>query len=202
MQIQLIPLLQRQRDLYTLPRDSERFTTYLNTMLNVDASDVEFLPLTLMNPMGQAHIPAILDELLAMDAEAVAVQAIAEVLDQITFDQTALDQTTGEVPAQFKSDSGPIKLGLVVADDRMGGWTNRYTNEFTVRFEVEQTLKRGWLNVVLWTSETPSVQKVREETLLTLYRGAYVRHHGVYPTGNAGPRRMCHGDGGLPAPYP
>ena len=164
MKIEFLPLLQVQRDLYDIPSGHERFRAYLETMLNDDASDAELLPMVTMNPMGKAHVPALLDTLLAMDADTVASGAIAEVQDHLP------------------DDSGPFKLGLVVADDLVGGWTNRYTTEYSARFELAPSLKRGWLMVTLWTSETPSVQKVREETLTSLYRAAYVQQHGLAHT--------------------
>jgi hypothetical protein len=160
MKIEFVPLLQLQRDLYNIPRGQERFRAYLETILDTDASDLELPPLVTMNPMGKDHIPAMLDTLLALDADAVAANSLSEVFDR------------------FDRDSVPLKLGLVVADDLMGGWTNRYTSEFSARFEIEPSLKRGWLNVILWTSETPSLQKVREETLTTVYRAAYIQQHG------------------------
>ena len=164
MKIELVPLLQLQRELYNISNGSERFRAYLKTMLNADASDAELLPMVSMNPMGKAHIPAMLDTLLAINAEAVAAQAIADVSDQ------------------FQEGADRFKLGLVVADDLMGGWTNRYTSEFGHRFQVEPSLKRKWLMVILWASESPSVQTVREETLTTLYRTAYIRRHGIAHT--------------------
>lgn len=164
MKFEWVPLLQRQRDLYAIPNEQERFQAYLETMLNSEASDVEFMPMVTMNPMGKEHIPDMLDMLLAMDAETVAASAIAEASAQLT-----------EVQGSFK-------VGLVVADDLMGGWTNRYTCEFSDRFELKPRLKRGWLSVVLWTSETPTLQQVREATLTVLYRAAYVQQHGIART--------------------
>jgi uncharacterized protein YjaZ len=73
-------------------------------------------------------------------------------------------------------------VGLVVADDLMGCWTNRYTSEFSARFEMQYSLKRGWLSGILWTSETPSEQRVREEILTTVYRTAYIQQHGFART--------------------
>ena len=164
MQLELIPLLKDQRDLYSIPRGQERFRAYLETMMNTDGSDVEFLPMVTMNPMGKEHISTMLDTLLAMDAEAVAAGAIADASNPLS------------------KDPGVFKVGLVVADDLMGGWTNRYTCEFSDRFEVEPRFKRGWLSVVLWTSEPPSAQQVREATLTTLHRAAYIQRHGVAHT--------------------
>lgn len=161
MKIEFVPLIQLQREFYNIPRGQERFRVYLETMLNADASDVDLLPMVVMNPMGQTHVPAMLDTLLAVNADGIAKDAIASALNQ------------------FDDIVSTFKLGLVVADDLMGAWTNRYTSEFSIRFEVKNHLKRGWLTVVLWTSEAPSVQKVREETLTTVYRTAYIQRHGL-----------------------
>jgi len=164
MEIELVPLLRTQRDLYHIPRGRERFDVYLRTMVNADASDLRLPPLVLMNPMGKDHVPVLLDALLDIDAEGVAAHAV------------------GEASAQLVALPGKYKLGLVVTDDAAGGWTNRYTVEFTTRFESGQTLKRGWLTVVLWTSEAASVQTVREEVLMSVYRAAYIQQFGLAVT--------------------
>ena len=49
-----------------------------------------------------------------------------------------------------------MKVGLVVADDARGGWTERYCSEFSHRFEGKALDKRGWIVGILWASETPS----------------------------------------------
>ncbi|MEM0978717.1 MAG: hypothetical protein AAGH78_00450 [Cyanobacteria bacterium P01_H01_bin.58] len=160
MKFEFVPLLHLQRDFYTLPRGPERFRTYLETLLNADASDVEFMPLVVMNPMGKEHIAQTLDTLLAMDADAIAAQAIATISEQ------------------FEDNVSPFKLGLVVVDDLKGGWTNRYTTEFSARFELKASLRRRWLTVILWASETPTQQTVCEATLTTVYRLAYIQKYG------------------------
>jgi hypothetical protein len=103
MKIEFVPLLQLQRDLYSIPRGQERFRTYLETIINADGSDLEVPPLAVMNPMGKDHVAAILDALLSIEADAVAARAISEVIDQL------------------EDVSGQFKLGLVVVDDQMGG---------------------------------------------------------------------------------
>lgn len=165
MKVELLPLLQIQRDLYDVSDRHERFQAYLKQMLSADASDVEFMPLVTMNPMGKAHVPAMLDSLLAINAEEEAARAIAAVSEHLKTDSCTVQADT-------------VKLGLVVSDDLMGRWTNRYTSEFSARFELKPSLKRGWLTVTLWVSESPTVQKVREETLMTVYRAAYIQWYG------------------------
>ena len=161
MKIEFVPLLKLQRALYNIPRGQERFQTYLKTILNADASDIELLPMAAINPLGKAHIPEMIDTLLAINADDIASSALSEVLNHF-----------GDI------NNRAFRLGLIVADDRMGGWTNRYTSEFSIRFELQNHLARGWLAVVLWTTEVPSAKKVREETLTALYRMGYIQRYG------------------------
>ncbi len=160
MKVQFVPLLQIQRDLYRIPRGVERFRAYLETMVNSDGTDVRLPPLVAMNPMAKDHVPTLLDALLALDAEAVAAQATAQAKDNLA-----------DAPGDFQ-------LGLVVADDLMGGWTNRYASEFSGLFEGHLAYKRGWLSAVLWSSEIPKAQTVREAVMTTIFRTAYVLQHG------------------------
>jgi hypothetical protein len=164
MKFDFVPLLQLQRELYRIPRGRERFEEYLRVMLKDDRSDVQLPPLVIMNPMGKDHVPARLDTLLALHAEDLAAQAVSE------------------ASAQIVGTPGEYKVALVLADDVMGGWTNRYTSEFSLRFELAPSLKRGWLAGILWTSEVPSPKTVREEVLTTIYRVAYIQQHGVAHT--------------------
>ena len=161
MNIDFVPLLQIQRDLYTLPKGPERFSAYLRTMVNSDGTDVRLPPLVAMNPMGKDHLPALLDSLLAIGAEATAADASTKAAKQLDV-----------IPGNFK-------LGLVVADDLKGGWTNRYASEFFHRFEGPGAHKRGWLSAWIWSSETPTLQAVREEVMGVVFRAAYVIEHGA-----------------------
>ena len=79
-------------------------------------------------------------------------------------------------------EPGDSRACLVVADDRMGGWTNRYTTELGHRFDERAYYKRGWIQGLLWTSEEYTAEKVREEMLASLFRAAYIRSHGLAQT--------------------
>jgi len=146
-----------------MPRGFERFREYLATMIDPQTRDLK-LPLVAMNPMGKDHVPALLDELLAMDADGIAARAV---------DDAALSLT--QIPGEFK-------VALVVADDAMGAWTNRYFTEFGRRFGSKPYHQRGWLEGGLWTSESPSAQKGREEVLTTVYRAAHIQQYGFAHT--------------------
>jgi hypothetical protein len=163
MKLEFVPLLQVQRELYRLPRGWERFHAYLSTMIDPETRDLK-LPLVAMNPMGKDHLPVLLDALLELDADGLAARAVAEA-------ELRLAHVTGE-----------FKVALVVADDAMGGWTNRYFSEFSHRFESKAYHKRGWLTGILWTSEAPSAQTAREEALMAAYRAAHIEQHGFART--------------------
>jgi hypothetical protein len=163
MKLEFVPLLKTQRELYGMPRGSERFRAYIAAMVDPETRDLK-LPLTAMNPMGKDHIPALLDQYLALDADALAARAVAEA-----------EPSLADVGGEFK-------VALVLSDDAMGGWTNRYSSEFSRRFETKAYHKRGWLEVGLWTSETPSVRAIREQVLTTIYRAAHVERRGFART--------------------
>ena len=68
MKLSLLPLLQIQRDLYAMPRGMERFREYIKAMTDPETGDLS-LPLVAMNPMGKDHVPALIDEYIALGAE-------------------------------------------------------------------------------------------------------------------------------------
>ncbi len=163
MELEFVPLLGIQRDLYRLPRGRERFEAYLRTMVDPRTGDLE-LPLVDMNPMGKEHVPALLDRLLALDAEVVGAAAAA-----------AARPATADV-------AGAYRVGLVMADDARGGWTDRHCVELGHRFEGGALYRRGWIVGLLWTSEPPTETAVRHEVLTSIHRLAHVRRRGPATT--------------------
>ncbi|HKC86949.1 MAG TPA: hypothetical protein VKG02_13280 [Blastocatellia bacterium] len=163
MKLEFVPLLQVQRDLHRMPRGWERFRAYLQTLLDPETKDIK-LPLSAMNPMGKDHVPALLDQYLAFDADGLAARA------------------TAEAESRLPDVEGEFKVALVIVDDAMGGWTNRFSNELTARSGSKPLHKRGWITGALWTSETPSEQATREETLTAVYRAAHIQQHGFAAT--------------------
>lgn len=160
MEIEYVPMLQIQRDLYRLPRNMERFRAYLRIMTDPATGDLA-LPLVAMNPMGKDHVPALLDRLLEFQADSVGEAAAAAARDHV------------------KDEPGKFRVGLVVADDAHGGWTNRYAYEYSHRFEEFALYKRGWIVGILWTSEPPAEATVREEIASAIYRAAYIQRYGA-----------------------
>jgi hypothetical protein len=177
MKLDYVPLLRVQRELHDIPRGRDRFREYLRTIWGPADADGELIPLLLMNPMGKGHVAALLDGLLAVNADGVAARA------------------TEEVAARLADEPGECKVALVVADDLMGGGTNRFDYEFTLRFgpadarlrtgppspvgrDLPRWSKSFWLSCVLWTSEAPSERAIREAVLTAAHRVAYVQRRG------------------------
>jgi hypothetical protein len=168
MNLEYVPLLQIQRELQSLPRNNARFQRYLGEMKNQYGPDGMRIPLLAANPMAKDHVTAVLDALLALDADKIAVHAMEEASSRL-----------GDVP-------GHAKVCLVVADDLMGGWTNRYDYEYQQRFQwaggpptsLPKWLKHFWLWGYLWSSEPATERTVREAVLTCLYRAGYIHRHG------------------------
>src|SRR5262249_29243405 len=134
MEIEFVPLLNLQRDIYSIPRGMERFRTYLRTLVDDTGDDVEFPPLVNINPMAREHVPAMIDALIALDADAIAAQALAE---------TAADlaEHTGKAASALK-----FRSSLVVIDDfNRSGWSNRFTMEYGIRIGCNPQDKRFWV---------------------------------------------------------
>jgi hypothetical protein len=159
MTVTVVPLLRIARDLYEIPRGPARFRRYLGVLIG-GTDDIAYPPLVSLNPMGREHVAASIDALLALDAEAVAVEAAAEAERRLSRATTA------------------VRLGLVVADDLKGGWTNRQYTEMANRFTPQANLKRGWAAALFWTSESSTREGVRREVLEALFRVAHFERHG------------------------
>jgi hypothetical protein len=170
MKLSYLPLLQVQRDLYALPRGMERFREYIKTMTDAETGDLA-LPLVAMNPMGKDHVPALIDEYLALGAEQIADQAIVEASRDLP-----------DRPEPPHLPHPPFKVCLVVSDDLKGGWTNRWASEYGHRIEGAAITKRGWLTGLLWTSEPASANTVREAVLTSIYRAEYLQRHSIPKT--------------------
>lgn len=159
------PLLRVQRELYALPRGMERFRVYLDTIRDAQTGDLA-LPLVAMNPMGKDHVPALIDQYIAMNADSIAARA------------------TREAEQALAAADGTIEATLVVSDDLKGGWTNRYASEFSHRFEGQALFKRRWAVGILWTADAPSEATVREAVLTAIYRAVRHASHGAPTTLN------------------
>jgi hypothetical protein len=160
MDLEFVPLLGIQRDLYRLPRDMERFHAYLKTMRGNSVDDLE-VPLVAMNPMAGEHVPELIDRLLELRADEVGAAAVAAASEHL------------------KAEPGRFKVGIVVADDLRGRWTNRYVYELGHRLGAKPLYKRGWIVPMLWSSEVPDAAAIREEVLTSVHRAAYIGRHGM-----------------------
>jgi hypothetical protein len=175
MNLDYVPLLPIQRELQSIPRGQppsfnglKRFRHYLRTISDGNTGGLAFPPLVMANPMAKEHVTARLDQLLALDADRIAAQ------------------TAAHLSAKLSNVPGDAKVSLVILDDWMAGWTNRYSVEFTLRFQccpligqLPRWTKHFWVSAVVWSSEEPTERSVREAMATAIYRTAYVQRNGA-----------------------
>ena len=162
MPISYLPVLATLRDLYTQPRDMQRFRRYL-AALTAGTDDV-VLPIGAANPLAKEHALGRLDELLGMGAEDIGAAAAAE----------AASRLAGRVSLEVE-----VKVSLVLVDDVGGDWTNRYTTEASVLFPRRGALKRPFATGLAWTSEPPVRERLYAEVLGAIYRVVYQQRRGL-----------------------
>ena len=163
LRLELIPLLEVQRDLHALPLGPARFEAYLDVMKQDEKDDI-VLPLSQMNPMGKQHVADLIDELLELNAESIVTD------------------TFPDLETRLPNVDAALSVGLVLVDDAAGSWTNPYLSDATERFQNDYDLKRGWANVSVWTSQTWNAEKIRRSTLASVYRSLYKKRHGLPKT--------------------
>ena len=165
MTIEHVPLLAVQRELYARPRDRTRFEAYLDAMIAKDGDNDLKLPLAAMNPMAGPAAAARLEELIALDADGIVAAAVSE-----------LNAELADQPG------GAMRLGLVLVDDRAGGWTHRASSDLDHRFGQAALRSRGWLDAWWWTSEPPTVEAIRAEVRRVAWRSTWNTVHGPAET--------------------
>lgn len=164
MKFELLPVLDMMEELYSQPLTRDRFSNYLNQLLGGTKGDLK-LPIVGFNPMAKEHVMAKIQQLKQIHAEQVA----QDVLEELNKRNTA-------------SSSRKIKVALNVADDVMGGWTNRYTTEFDSQFKLNAFVTRSFCTPYLWTSEEYSVDLIKSRVVAYASRTAYWLKHGKLAT--------------------
>lgn len=152
MRFEVIPVVERMHALYQQPRTIERFQEYIRMLEGGRKGDMA-LPISGFNPMAKAHLPARLEELMAMGAEDIMADIAAKVNERVPED-----------------DGRVVQLVLNVADDMLGGWTNRYTTDYASRFQINALVERGFCAPYFWSSEEYTRELIAARTLAYAYR--------------------------------
>jgi hypothetical protein len=169
MTFEFVPTLERLRDLYSIPRGPERFQAYIDLTVGgaQRLSDLALPPLVKANPMAKENVLERVKTWIELGTENAAAAALEQA-------QTLLETT----PLERIAFPQTIKVGFTVLDDLGGGWTNRTFND-AERFKTAETLhKTHWLTLILWSSETPALERIRPLVLESVYRAVYATQHG------------------------
>jgi hypothetical protein len=142
--IELVPTLATMAEVYRLPREggpaSPRFKRYLELIPSAYA-------LAAYNPMAGPHALETIEQLIAVDAEAVAVEAASDVASLCKYPET---------------------ITLVVVMCAPGAWTGRLATEIEHRTTKRPPAGHGM--VMLWTREAPTREQIRREAMAEAVR--------------------------------
>jgi hypothetical protein len=142
--IELVPTLATMAEIYRLPREggaaSPRFKRYLEHVAQVYA-------LAAYNPMAGPHALETTEQLILVDAEAIALEAASEVAALCRYPDT-------------------ITLSVVLCAP--GGWTHPLATEIEHRTTGRPPSGHGL--VLHWTRQTPTAEQIRREAIAEAVR--------------------------------
>jgi YesN/AraC family two-component response regulator len=160
MHFELLPIIDIVLDLYQKPRTSERFQSYLATLQGNTKGDLS-IPIGGFNPMAKESTIEKLLALKALDIENMMTKTLESLNEKIKKDN--------HYPT--------VKVAFNLSDDLHGSWTNRYTSDYDAKFNINALFKRNFCVPVFWTSETYTIDDIKQTTLEYCYRTIYWQSH-------------------------
>jgi hypothetical protein len=157
-----LKLLAVFRDLYKMPRGMDRFRAYIGKLTG--GGEEMVLPISALNPMAKEHALRAVEALLEIGADDAAAPALAEGAPRLA------------------AEKGNLRVGLVVADDVAGGLDEPVHHGLLPSIRVGTGLPARLRVGLLWTSEPPSIDRVRRAVLQAVARAAHERDHGPAKT--------------------
>ncbi len=156
----LLPILDTMLALYEMPAGSARFEKYLSLLQGGKKGDLA-LPIGNYNPMAKPFILNYIKQLQALNIE-----------NEIEFF------------IQSKQVNTPQEVAVVlnIADDLKGGWTNRFTTDYSSRFGTSALLKRNFCTPIVWTSEEPELASILKVTERAIRRFLFQWERGIPKT--------------------
>ena len=150
--IQVVPTLAAMAEIYRLPREgaaaSPRFKRYLELVSRLHW-------VAAYNPMAGPHALETTEQLLAIDAEAVALEAASAAVNLCRYPD-------------------PITLAVVLCAP--GGWTDRLATE--IQHRTAQRPPSGHGLILHWTREMPTAEQIRREAIAEAVRVMAAAVHG------------------------
>lgn len=156
MKFELLPTVDVMLGIYKMPLSMERFNAYIK-ILQGNTKDDLVMPVGGFNPMAKDHAIQKLEELKALQAEAI------------------IQKTLSAINTKFSNHKNPgvFRVALNLSDDLHGGWTNRYTSDYDSKFKINALVNRKFCTPIFWTSENFTAELIEERTLEYVYRTVY-----------------------------
>jgi hypothetical protein len=151
MKFEVLPTLDEMLELYSNPRNFERFQAYLDKLSGGEKGALK-APISGFNPMAKEHIGEKLLEFKALDAE----QIVRDIL------------TSKHNFQNFKTTGRQFKIAINI--DLKGGWTNRYTSDYDSKFKLSGVFNHNFCTPFFWSSEVVTKKMIEVRVLEYMYR--------------------------------
>lgn len=163
MEFELIPVLEKIKDLYKLPL-AKRFDHYLFLLQGESKQDM-ILPISGFNPLAKQLGKDKLNDLISLQAEAIA--------------KNMIDNTNAK---KLGPENLKVQVALNLIDNIDGAWSNFYTTDYKSKFDIADLVKRNFCTACFWTSEDVNIDLIKSRVQEYLLRYIHTVLHGLPET--------------------
>lgn len=159
MQFEIIPVLSIMEEIYRLPLNPDRFKKYI-ALLNGGDKNRLAVPVGGFNPMAKQAVLDTLLKMKALGAEEIAKQALSEINIKLN-------------PTQKT-----FKVGLNIADDIGGSWSNKHQTAYESIFKFNGVFNYDFCTPYFWMSEEITETLIYERTKNYAWRTVFWLQNG------------------------
>lgn len=154
MKFQLIPVLSDIEKLYRMPIGPDRFKAYIQILNGGDKNKLA-MPVGGYNPMAKQSVLDKLLKIKALGAESFVEKALLEINEKL------------------KPSKKLIRVGLNLADDIGGSWSNKFQTSFDSIFKFNGVFNYDFCAPYLWMTEEITEELIYERTKAYAWRTVF-----------------------------
>ncbi len=149
--ITILPTFELMQEIYDQPLGPGRFGAYLKILQGSSKTDLE-VPISGFNPMAQPHVLAKMNELRALGIDDICASLVKKWNKEMDIE---------------------LAIGINVADDLMGGWTQKFATDFDSKFKINALIERKFCAPYFYTSEKYTKDQIQSTIETYFFRSLF-----------------------------